>query len=358
MVVIGEMSDTRILWLVLLLVSALLVAIWGLFMQMRRGGSGVDSTARDQYGDLVRQLEDIEIEADPLLQLASRSDPPVSRFLNGVVEQLSLLEEQNRQRALQLASCSSGEVGQTAQDMEQLSRLESRLSEVGQSALGLGMKIHAIPALVDEGQKLLSMVEAEGEEGQSREGVLEQYIHDHTENLQQLLTVVDEASSGIAEAGVQVQQLEVDGENVGSILDGIGEIAEMTNLLALNAAIEAARAGEHGRGFAVVADEVRVLAQRSQDFTAVIREKMDSWREVSTLAVDAAQVSHEKMALGQERLISFRDELSRIVDEIKVGGGRPSQQSVLLSELDGSLSRLAAAVSESEAELEALLQKI
>ena len=77
---------------------------------------------------------------------------------------------------------------------------------------------------------------------------------------------VDTSESALAEVASATEvsrDLEIQAEQIGSIVSTIRTVAEQTNLLALNAAIEAARAGEMGRGFAVVADEVRKLAAKT-----------------------------------------------------------------------------------------------
>ncbi len=106
---------------------------------------------------------------------------------------------------------------------------------------------------------------------------------------------IERLSSELAAAGDSVRQLAEGVSSIGSVLDVIRGVAEQTNLLALNAAIEAARAGEQGRGFAVVADEVRHLAQRTQDATRDIQQKISDLQSGAMHAVEAMDRGQQSM---------------------------------------------------------------
>ncbi len=132
-----------------------------------------------------------------------------------------------------------------------------------------------------------------------------------------------------------MEGLDKQAKDIGTVLTLIRDIADQTNLLALNAAIEAARAGEAGRGFAVVADEVRKLAEKT----------MSATRDVES-AIEAIQEGTYKSSSTMDNAVSAIEATSHVGEE---SGNALEKISHLAEDSSVRVSAIAAAATEQSA---------
>lgn len=162
--------------------------------------------------------------------------------------------------------------------------------------------------------------------------------------VQQTVNAIIHMNEDVAQSAQVVQELALQAQDIGKVLDVIRAIAEQTNLLALNAAIEAARAGDAGRGFAVVADEVRALAARTQLSTREIEEMIKKIRAGTSTAVQAMQQSGEKASQALsvaesagKALETINSQISSISDNNLVIASAAEEQAKVAREIDRNI---------------------
>ncbi|HEY3706069.1 MAG TPA: methyl-accepting chemotaxis protein [Terracidiphilus sp.] len=159
---------------------------------------------------------------------------------------------------------------------------------------------------------------------------------------------VDQVVTHMLELGRKSQQ-------IGGVVDIIGELSEQTNILAINANIEAAGAGESGRRFAVVADEIRKLADRVAVSTKDIRNLIEDVRaavnstvmatETGSKAVDAGTRDFSDLAVSLSQMVSLAGTASEAAREIELS---TKQQSTAVEQVNGAVANVAQVSREAE----------
>ncbi|MGL5131115.1 MAG: methyl-accepting chemotaxis protein [Planktothrix sp.] len=167
------------------------------------------------------------------------------------------------------------------------------------------------------------------------------------ELVQQTLVEMNQMKAKVEAIAEQILRLSEQTNQIGSISQVVGDLANQTNMLALNAAVEAVRAGEYGKGFSVVASEIRKLADESQKSAHQINSLVLGIKQSnnSTGAVTEAGIKsvENTVDLAQKTASAFRDmslELSNIVQSSQQISLNSKQQAVAIQQVVVAMNNL------------------
>ena len=189
-------------------------------------------------------------------------------------------------------------------------------------------------------------------------------IKESTDGVSKSTSIVSDAKIYLDKAGTIVEEsvnkmddVYESSKKIMDITKFIEDIAFQTNILALNASFEAARAGDQGRGFAVVASEVRNLAQNTQESVKNITSLITDSNEKIHLAAKSVQESKNIFIEISEKM----DNASSIMYKINAASQEHEkgieQVNAAISNIDSSLQKNAALVTEATSASEALLNE-
>ncbi len=99
-----------------------------------------------------------------------------------------------------------------------------------------------------------------------------QTVYSEIETLRNSVQKIEEEHKRYVE---KFKVLHQEASNIMSLVEGIQNISEQTNLLSFNASIEAAHAGAIGAGFRIIANEVKKLAGNTKGTTEKIKQEVE-----------------------------------------------------------------------------------
>jgi methyl-accepting chemotaxis protein len=234
---------------------------------------------------VVTALQDIaEGEGDLTRRLSVTSDDEIgelARWFNIFVDKIHSVVGRFSETSDNLSVSAKELYTTTEQTNEGIMKQQSEIDLVASAVTEMSSTVQEVARNVENAAHDAEEADSQAVQGQ--------------QIVQKTMKAIEDLAGEIERAADVINSLQQESDNIGSVLDVIGGIAEQTNLLALNAAIEAARAGEQGRGFAVVADEVRTLASRTQSSTQEIQEMIERLQAGAKEAVAVMKKGREQV---------------------------------------------------------------
>ena len=228
----------------------------------------MDSTRKDEFGDVLRSVEDIRLNLVTITSALYDST-------NGLNE--------SSQDLSSIVSLFNNKFNSIKEDTSNISKvIEEETSS-----------IQEITASIEEINGGMEELSSEATNGSLRAYEIKENSKNAISiNKEYRLTTEKLYKEKEENIKVALEDIKVV-DQIQIMSNAIADIAEQTNLLSLNAAIEAARAGEHGRGFSVVAEEVGKLADEVSSTAGKINELV---REVRGSVTNLTGNSNELLA--------------------------------------------------------------
>lgn len=232
------------------------------------------------------------------LNVSAEQTAQAANEIAGSVQEVAQAASQSATTSQEIARASDQQARAATEAAAAMETLQTAIAHIHQTLAEQQQAAAIANKGMQEASQIVSQVRRSIEEIAERAQKSGQDAHAGSKAVKETIEGMGRIRQQVEEAVAKVEHLGRMGQEIGTIIQTINEIAEQTNLLALNAAIEAARAGEHGRGFAVVADEVRKLAERSSQATGQISTLISEVQQGVQQTVTAMDASSREVALG------------------------------------------------------------